>query len=402
MYLTVDRLKGTLTAKQSFDHERLSRLKFRVLARDRGSPAKVGVAQITIKIDDVNDNAPSFDQKSYFFSLYENSPRDFEVGMVRAFDQDSEPFNKFAFYLEPERAAINRFSIDTDSGMVFTRTVLDREQHSVYYLVCVVKDRSSQPKSTSVSVTISVMDINDNSPRLQFPTRTNDTIRISAHIPVSQFVTRVFAHDSDLGKNAKLTYVFIDGNQLNIFNIHALTGVITVVQELHQIHYAQFNLTVLVSDHGQPSRTTRGRLKVVVNGSLPYIPNTAHSVVSKHVFLLSSIAVTVLFLLSVAAAITYLWLRKSGSFSNGSKRDIPVAMDMNNVSMNLKYSSPNNCSNSRHVANSEKDVWPVPINCSVDIRGETFIPRVSSAKLELRNSLASIVAEKETQVSLFA
>lgn len=70
-----------------------------------------------------------------------------------------------------------RFSVDSDTGEVFTTVPLDREQTAVYHLTLVARDSSpTEPRASTVNLTISVMDVNDNAPRFSSP-------RYTAYVP---------------------------------------------------------------------------------------------------------------------------------------------------------------------------------------------------------------------------
>lgn len=72
---------------------------------------------------------------------------------------------------------VERFLVDSDSGLVTTSVPLDREETSVYYLTLVAQDCSvTEPRATAVNLTVTVTDENDNAP--QFPTTSYEV-----HIP---------------------------------------------------------------------------------------------------------------------------------------------------------------------------------------------------------------------------
>lgn len=57
-------------------------------------------------------------------------------------------------------------------GQVITTRLLDREDVSLYQLTLVAQDRSSSPLSSTVPLTISILDVNDNSPAFSRPSWT--------------------------------------------------------------------------------------------------------------------------------------------------------------------------------------------------------------------------------------
>lgn len=61
----------------------------------------------------------------------------------------------------------DRFSVHSTSGQISTAAVLDREEQGKYELVVIASDSASTPRSSSASVTVTVTDINDNSPHFE-------------------------------------------------------------------------------------------------------------------------------------------------------------------------------------------------------------------------------------------
>lgn len=78
------------------------------------------------------------------------------------------------------------FSLDSHSGVLTTRTQLDRERTQVYTLIVTATDQSLPPserKSSSATIVIKVLDDNDNYP--QFVERTY-TVTVPEDAPWSQ------------------------------------------------------------------------------------------------------------------------------------------------------------------------------------------------------------------------
>lgn len=152
----------------------------------------------------------------FVFQVRENSPPATEVGRPTAEDRDVDPsYNRMSFYLDTSSSGANDdvgrlFRVDPDSGIIYTRQPLDREECSVYNMTIAVNSLSSSHKSVDLCyVTVNVLDVNDCAPIVIFPSATsNDSVRISAlntdngNGPIAT----VIAVDRDIGANAKLSY----------------------------------------------------------------------------------------------------------------------------------------------------------------------------------------------------
>lgn len=86
--LSVDPSSGWVSVLKPLDRENDSLLDFYVLATDKGSPPLSSSVRVIVSVSDVNDNAPTFEQKFYNVSVFENTPRGTEVLRVKAFDKD--------------------------------------------------------------------------------------------------------------------------------------------------------------------------------------------------------------------------------------------------------------------------------------------------------------------------
>lgn len=71
------------------------------------------------------------------------------------------------------------FHVNSTTGAIVTLERLDREQTAIYHLTLVARDSSpTEPRASAVNLTISVSDLNDNTPRFSSP-------RYTAYVPDS-------------------------------------------------------------------------------------------------------------------------------------------------------------------------------------------------------------------------
>lgn len=69
----------------------------------------------------------------------------------------------FRYSLLGER--FERFQVNSETGLISTNVLLDREDVSVYRLTLVAQDSSvTEPKASTVNLLINVLDENDNAP----------------------------------------------------------------------------------------------------------------------------------------------------------------------------------------------------------------------------------------------
>ncbi|XP_075756135.1 protocadherin gamma-A12-like [Pelodiscus sinensis] len=155
---------GAVYALRSFDYEQLRELRFRVQARDGGSPPLRSNVSVRLLVLDQNDNSPHIlhpASPSDGSTGVELAPRSSEPGYlvtkVVAVDADSGQ-NAWLSYQLLKATEPGLFSVGVHSGEVRTaRYFVDRDGLK-QSLVVLVKDNGQPPLSATVTVTVAVAD----------------------------------------------------------------------------------------------------------------------------------------------------------------------------------------------------------------------------------------------------
>ncbi|XP_077862377.1 protocadherin Fat 4-like [Saccoglossus kowalevskii] len=215
---------GELSILSELDREIKEVYELLVVARDKGYPANEASVTVTITLLDVNDNSPVFNERLYVASISENEPIDSYVLDLNATDPDKDDFGLVFYSLEE---TID-FAIDLDSGILTTNTSFDREKKSVYNIHVLAADGGIPGRTSSVSVHISILDVNDNEPKFDSDQYTATILKTpTGNINDGTIVTVVSANDADDGVNAQITYSIEDENYNDLFNVDD-KGVVTV------------------------------------------------------------------------------------------------------------------------------------------------------------------------------
>ena len=304
-FFTVDNVSGRVTASVVFDREANAEIHFYVVATDRGVPALSTSVLVVITIQDLNDEIPIFSQELYSFNVSENERESTEVGTVTATDADQFPFNEFLFSIVPDTNLMGLFSIDSHSGSIKTKGMLDREVQSTFRLVVIASDYGLPIKSSTANVIIQVIDQNDNTPVFIFPDPHNNTVQMSNRSPIGLVITQVIASDLDADHNSLLSYRFSRGNDDAFFTIDPNSGVVSVNVEFKDTSYELHEFTIIAQDHGFPQKHAEAVLNIFVNKSIPYPLAAQGSVVTGHNFsiAISLACVSTIIILVLVAAI---------------------------------------------------------------------------------------------------
>jgi hypothetical protein len=132
---------------------------------------------ITIAVQDSNDNVPQFNQNIYRESIVENSPNGSIIVTVGATDADygfdavgvPNGNNELTYFLVD--APVDTFAIDSITGEITILRVLDREEQSEYEFFVGVQDNPTFGGSLvdTALVSVTVTDVNEHSPQVDPP-----------------------------------------------------------------------------------------------------------------------------------------------------------------------------------------------------------------------------------------
>ncbi|XP_018591317.2 protocadherin Fat 1a isoform X3 [Scleropages formosus] len=236
---------GVIHVFKPLDFEMHPAYKLSVRATDSLTGAHAEVF-VDIILEDVNDNNPVFQSNQYNVSLSEASTPGTSVLQVTATDLDSGN-NKLISYQLVEDAGKNTsyFTIDWDSGIIWTAHMLDFEEASRHELIVRAVDAGVPALSSEVTVTIYLTDVNDNAPVF---TQQLYNATVSELASRGHFVTQVQASDPDRSDVGKLEFSIVTGNEDQNFAIDRETGAIFISNHRKVQMESSYDLEVSVSD----------------------------------------------------------------------------------------------------------------------------------------------------------
>uniref|UniRef100_A0A8D0HKP3 Cadherin domain-containing protein n=1 Tax=Sphenodon punctatus TaxID=8508 RepID=A0A8D0HKP3_SPHPU len=275
----------SLVTERPLDRELVSGYNVTITATDRGNPPLSSSTTVSVQISDRNDNAPIFSQKSYTSYVRENNPRGALVCQVRASDPDWGENARVTYSLllpllpggeGSESPVSSSISIHSESGAVYALRSFDYEQLRELRFQVQAQDGGSPPLSTNVSVTLWILDQNDNSPEILYPasSRRDGSTGVELAPRSSEpgyLVTKVVAVDADSGQNAWLSYQLLKATEPGLFRVGLQSGEIRTARSVLDKDALKQSLVVLVKDNGQPPLSASVSVTVVLADSLPQI-----------------------------------------------------------------------------------------------------------------------------------
>ena len=244
---------GNLILAKSLDRERNDTFQLDIAAVDTGLlPQLTATTQLTITVEDVNDNDPMFIQAIYNVSIPEDTSVSTIIVELTAYDADTGT-NALLYYTIVSGNSDNRYGVNSD-GDIFVQGVLDRETIEQYQLEVAVSNNvmitsgstSDDFQSDIAVVNIIITDVNDNPPI--FPV-TSYGFSISENASIDTMVGMVSAVDADAEGNNEIDYQIQSNNFTVPFSID-IDGVITLADELDYELRQQYSFTVTAIDSG--------------------------------------------------------------------------------------------------------------------------------------------------------
>ncbi|KAL0840760.1 hypothetical protein ABMA28_015943 [Loxostege sticticalis] len=227
-------------------------------------------ARVNIKLLDMNDNAPMFDELTYKFFVQENATIGMKIGEVQATDKDYGIFGEIEYTLTGFGS--NMFKTDKNKGGIYVGQLLDYEKQKSYSLTMFAKDGGG--KGSTASIFIDVLDVNDNAPIFEYPEYSR-TIRDGATSFEPQLVVRATDADGPTQGGGRVRYTLESDNSIahkgNVFSVDEETGEISIVDKVETMDTprGQYELLVRATDYGSPPlyNETRVYIRVGVPGN---------------------------------------------------------------------------------------------------------------------------------------
>ncbi|XP_077333795.1 protocadherin-7 isoform X5 [Lithobates pipiens] len=253
---------GDITANIVLDREDNDRYEFKVVAKDKGLPTTMqGTATVVVQVADTNDNDPKFMQEVFNFYVKENLQPNSPVGMVTVMDADKGRNAEMSLFIEEDSGI---FKIENNTGTICSTISFDMEQQTSYTFKVKAVDGGDPPRSATATVSLFVMDENDNAPIITSPINSSYTV-VPPSSGVKTVVATVVAMDTDSGVNKELNFSIVGGNPFKLFEINPASGVVSLIGKLASKHYGLHRLVIQVNDSGQPPQSTTALVHVFIN-----------------------------------------------------------------------------------------------------------------------------------------
>ena len=234
---------GNLQTTAPLDREDQRTYRFTVIVMDGCSGCALSVStDLTVTVNDLNDNTPMFTLSPTTAQVSEDSQRGIVVAEYRAMDADSGANAAIIFTLSPSNSP---FSLSPAGTLSLTGDI-DFEIIQSYDVTITVSNTGGNP-SSSVNTNIQVINVNDNSPVI---TGEPYAAMVAEDSTINTLILTITAMDADLG--SQIQYKIIRGNIQNYLALNPSSGALTLNRSIDRETISSITLLVEAKDRGTP------------------------------------------------------------------------------------------------------------------------------------------------------
>ena len=247
---------ASITIAQPLEVLVFSKCVLTVTATDRGPLPLSTTVNVSVFVTDGDNHAAMFAQPLVNATVAENSSNGTLVTIVMASDLDTGMAGTIRYDISGG-SGISIFRVDSSSGMIFTNSLLDRENLANYTLLVSASNPNSNRFSPAViSVYIVISNVNDHGP--VFTNQIYPAVLVSSERKGTE-VVRVQATDRD---SPLVVYSLI--NAPSLFSINSTSGIIILSVNLNASAIGDYSFTVVAVDNAVPQLSSNSTVRVTI------------------------------------------------------------------------------------------------------------------------------------------
>ncbi|XP_078656091.1 protocadherin Fat 4-like [Branchiostoma floridae x Branchiostoma belcheri] len=250
----IDNNTGEIVTRLPLDRENIAEHYLIAVATESAVASRKAYATVAVRVLDVNDNAPEFDREDYDADVSEDAPVGHTIVLPSASDAD---VGENARIVYSKVQGNDTFEVDPETGAVLLNGTLDRETDPIHIIVVQATDNGTSPRSATATVSVHVIDVNDNGPIFA-----QEYYNVSVtENDDNKLVLTAVATDIDFGANGRVRHYLIGADN---FTIGELTGDISSTFNFDRESVSYYNFTVLAVDGGDTPYSSSAEISVTV------------------------------------------------------------------------------------------------------------------------------------------
>jgi len=257
-YFSIDTFTGGVKLLRNLATVPKTMFLFTVYVTDRlNSQTKADMARVQLNVLPPSTYPPVFKKSQYSFDVKENNHASQLVGKVKAVRAVSDSAT-FISYTIKDGNLNDIFAIREYGQLVATKPI-DYEEHRRFVLVIEAYDSLMPTLTNNVTVIVTVVDMNDNTPR--FVNR-NNIIKVNEGVAIGHLLFTCETEDLDSGANSVVTYRI--KHTTGHFTIDPIRGDVRTNGSLDYETSESHVIYVEATDGGRPSLSTQFKMEVQV------------------------------------------------------------------------------------------------------------------------------------------
>ncbi|XP_076730154.1 protocadherin gamma-A11-like [Maylandia zebra] len=245
-YCDINMSNGELIVADRIDREGLCGEKAScILKHELMLENPLELLRISLHIQDINDNAPQFNEERINIEIRESADRGARFVIEEAHDADVGQNSVQQYNLKKNENFI--LSVNGNTRELVLEKELDREKQQEMNLILTALDGGSPQRSGTLVIHVTVLDANDNAPVF---TQAVYKASLPENSHLDTVVITVSASDADEGLNGDVTYDFghVTEEVKKIFSIDRKVGDIRVIGAVDYETTTSFEIRVKAKD----------------------------------------------------------------------------------------------------------------------------------------------------------
>lgn len=263
---------------KNLDAETRNSFTLLIIAQDKGRNPHKATLRLHIKVLDCNDERPLLKIhlntiSENFFNILEGSKVGITVGTITVTDDDITAENNQItgvaltrgndFFALKEDYTVNDIAGKKAwSYTIYLTKIIDREVTPTIMLSAQATDNGSPSLTGSANFTVSIADVNDNSPIFSksfYNAQVNES-----ELP-GKLILKVSATDKDFSQNGEISYSIVSKfGGMQSFYIDEHTGEIFLSDHIDREAHSYVLLNISARDHGIPTLTSHVLVNITV------------------------------------------------------------------------------------------------------------------------------------------
>ncbi|XP_040200879.1 LOW QUALITY PROTEIN: protocadherin gamma-C5-like [Rana temporaria] len=244
-----------LILEKMLDREEKQEHNLILTAIDGGEPSRSGSCHIIIKVLDINDNPPVFDQSIYKIRLRENLSINTVILKLNATDLDDGANGEIEYFFDSHtyKSAKKIFGLNGLNGEIYINGTVDYEDIVFHELSIKAVNKGLPKLEGDCLVQIEVEDVNDNYPEISFASIANE---IPENSPLGTSVGFINVGDKDSGKNGE---IHLELSPNIPFKIRTSKNRYSLVTDgiLDREKISEYTIELIATDLGSPALSSK-------------------------------------------------------------------------------------------------------------------------------------------------